>query len=92
MTAKEVSVAMDHSAIGIHGFVFGPLEGMEVINSTCRTSTASVRGVGGGGNGRRGKNHPSFLQLLIHLWPGEWKEQLCKLNVDIEKENNEQVS
>ena len=42
VTAEEVHPVKDHCDIGIHDFMFGPSEGMEVDNSACRTSTASV--------------------------------------------------
>ena len=30
----------------------------------------------------------NFLDLLIHLWPGDWKEQLKKMNIRIRLSNN----
>ena len=63
----------------------------------CGMSMDSVWDGGEGGRGRpawgrRGKQRPSFLELLIHLWPGDWREHLSKLNTEIERENSEQVS
>ena len=33
----------------------------------------------------------NFLNLLIHLWPGDWKKNLAKLNDEINKENETKV-
>ena len=38
------------------------------------------------------KNRINFLQFLIHLWPGDWKEQLTYLNSIIEEKQNRDVS
>ena len=32
----------------------------------------------------------SLLQLLIHLWPGDWKEQLKMLNTLIVEDNKQE--
>ena len=40
--------------------------------------------------GPKNKNkRKNFLELLIHLWPGDWREQLKQLNVRIRKENKD---
>ena len=38
-----------------------------------------------------GRKRISFLKLLIHMWPGNWKDHLSKINKAIVKENLEQV-
>ena len=32
------------------------------------------------------------MNLLIHLWPGDWRKHLSKLNNEIRKENETKVS
>ena len=39
----------------------------------------------------RGQQRINFLQLLIHLWPGNWKSQLVKLNEYIDGDNKERT-
>ena len=40
-----------------------------------------------------GKNSRiNFLNLLKHLWPGDWKENLNKMNQYIERHNNNRTS
>ena len=38
------------------------------------------------------KKRISFLKLIIHLWPGHWREQLKKINDAIISCNRSQVS
>ena len=37
------------------------------------------------------RNRINFLELLIHLWPGDWKKNLSKINDEIKKENETKV-
>jgi hypothetical protein len=36
---------------------------------------------------RNAQQRTNFLKLLIHLWPGDWKEQLRKLNSHVKLDN-----
>ena len=38
------------------------------------------------------KKRINFMDLLIHLWPGDWRKHLSKLNIEIGKENETRVS
>ena len=39
----------------------------------------------------RGQTRINFLDLLIHLWPGDWREQLTQLNHRISENYKEKV-
>jgi hypothetical protein len=79
--ASDVSIA-EFPDVGVCDFDF---------NST-RSDKTRTNGWKNPKNYRKQKKKRiSFLDLLIHLWPGKWEEQLDRMNGRVEAHNQEQM-